>query len=138
MKCRLKATGVAQGRCDHEESTELPASGAGTLRWRVLLPSGKLCHFAAFLHKDTRAAVSGRSAPTPGAWPTFSYFEPPKLDDVRLLGRLGHGTADSTGQLRIGRDVIYAPRSAQGCLKPPWGKQTYLDDGHPRKYVDDQ
>ena len=29
MKCRLKATGVAQGRCDHEESTEPPASGPG-------------------------------------------------------------------------------------------------------------
>ena len=30
LKCRRKATGVARGRCDHEDSAELPAPEAGS------------------------------------------------------------------------------------------------------------
>lgn len=51
----------------------LPLRGRDVAMARPL-PSGKPCYFAAFLHKDTHVAVSGRSAPTPGAWPLFSYF----------------------------------------------------------------
>ena len=122
LKCRRKATGVARGRCDHEDSTGTSRFGAGTLRWRVPLPSGKLCHFAAFLHKDTRAAVSGRSSPTPGEWLTFSYFEPPGLNPrARLSSSMPLASTPLPTPLSVAAALGFWGRGSSGSARAPAG-----------------
>ena len=108
LKCRRKATGVAWGRCDHEDSTELPASGPGCCDGASHFPPVNRVTSPLSCTRTPAPPYPGRSSPTPGAWLTFSYFEPPGREPAR--GR------DLRAQLlsRVSRAGRQAPNALPG------------------------